>query len=279
MFEKATKKKSKLKLALYGAAGSGKTYTALEIASGLGKRVAVIDTEHGSAAKYADLFKFDVCELPSKTIDSYIKAIEFASNKFDVLIIDSLTHGWQALCEEVEKLAQTKYRGNTWSAWSQGTPKQRRLIDAIVSSKCHIIATMRAKTEWTTSTNERGKSAPSRVGLAPEQGKGIEYEFDFLASITPEHVLTFEKSRAKNFQDRIIERPDKNTGIELAAWLDDGESIEMISDEQLIKLQTLIKETNYQAKRDLKSLTKKDAEQFIKLLKDKKTNVKEEVTT
>ena len=50
-FSKATKTKSKLRMALIGPSGSGKTYTALTVATGLGKRVAVIDTERGSASK------------------------------------------------------------------------------------------------------------------------------------------------------------------------------------------------------------------------------------
>lgn len=147
-FQKASKSKSKLRLAIFAPAGGGKSRTSLSIAKGLGGKVAVIDTERGSASKYADRFDFDVCELLEPTIDNYVKTINDAIG-YDVLIIDSLSHGWADLLQEVEKIAQAKFRGNTWSAWSEGTPKQRKLVDAILSYPGHVIATMRVKTEWT----------------------------------------------------------------------------------------------------------------------------------
>jgi hypothetical protein len=77
-----------------GISGGGKTYSALSIASHLGKSIAHIDTEHGSASKYADLFTFDTCELTSFHPQNYIDAINAASGSYDVLIIDSLSHAW-----------------------------------------------------------------------------------------------------------------------------------------------------------------------------------------
>jgi hypothetical protein len=224
-FQKATKKKSKLRAALFGPSGSGKTFTSLRIATGLGGKIAVIDTERGSASKYSDRFDFDVCELANKTIAGYCKVIKDAHGEYDVLIIDSLSHGWQELLEQVEKLAQAKYRGNTWSAWSEGTPLQRKLVDAILDFPGHVIATMRSKTEWTTAKQDNGKSAPVRVGLAPEQGKGIEYEFDLLLELTVDHVCNVLKDRTGKFQDQLIDKPDEEFGKSLADWLSEGEEV------------------------------------------------------
>ena len=221
-FKKATKKQAKLRAAIFGPAGAGKTYTALAVASGLGKKVAVVDTERGSASKYADRFGFDVCELKGRSIDDYVEAIKGAGD-YDVLIIDSLTHAWQELLTEVEKLAKTKYRGNTWSAWSEGTPRQRSLVDAMLCSPCHIIATMRTRTEWKVGENSRGKTTIDRVGLAPEQGKGIEYEFDLLMEISQEHIGHVIKDRTGKFQDVLIEKPDAKFGKQMKAWLEDAE--------------------------------------------------------
>lgn len=220
-FKKAEKSKSKLRLALFGPAGAGKTMTALRIAAGMGGRVAVIDTEHGSAAKYADRFAFDVDNLDSPKISNLVEKMSEAS-EYDVLIIDSLSHPWQELLEEMDKLAQAKYRGNTWSAWSEGTPKQRELVRAILSFPGHLIATMRSKTEWTTDKDKEGKSRPIRVGLAPEQGKGIEYEFDMLMEISPEHYATVIKDRTGKYQDRIVEKPGEDFGRDLVDWLNQG---------------------------------------------------------
>lgn len=222
-FQKATKEKAKLRAALFGPSGAGKTFSALRIATGIGGTIGVIDTERGSASKYADRFDFLALDLPQKDIDTYCAAIKAAAEAgINVLIIDSLSHAWQELLTEVEKLAQAKYRGNTWSAWSEGTPKQRQLVDALLDFPGHVIATMRSKTEWTTSDAGGGKSKPVRVGLAPEQGKGIEYEFDLLLEITVEHVANVIKDRTGRYQDKLIEKPGESFGKELAEWLSEG---------------------------------------------------------
>ena len=222
-FQKAVKSKSKLRCALFGPSGAGKTYSALSIAKGIGGKVAVIDSERGSASKYADKFEFDVVDLEKKSIEEYVQFIQEAGEAgYSVLIIDSLTHAWQDLLEEVEKLANAKYRGNTWSAWSEGTPKQRALVNAILSCPCHIMATMRSKTEWQTTQDDRGKSRPVRVGLAPEQGKGIEYEFDMLLELSTEHIANVIKDRTGMFQDKLLTKPGVEFGKELVAWLNTG---------------------------------------------------------
>ena len=221
-FKKATKAAAKLRAAFFGPSGAGKTYSALRVATGLGGPIAVIDTERGSASKYSDRFDFDVMDLEDQSIEGYVSAIELAADGgYRVLVIDSLSHGWQALTAEVEKLAKAKYKGNSWSAWSEGTPLQRRLVNAILGFPGHIIATMRSKTEWTTVDNN-GKKTPQRVGLAPEQGKGIEYEFDLLVEISVEHIAQVIKDRTGKFQDKLIDKPGEQFGRDMAAWLADG---------------------------------------------------------
>lgn len=225
-FQKAIKSKAKLRAALFGPSGAGKTYSALSIASGMVSppgRIAFIDSERGSASLYADKFDFDVQEPEANTIDEYIRLIgEAGAAGYEVLVIDSLTQPWQELVESIDKLAQAKYRGNTWSAWSEGTPKQRRLVNAILSYPGHVLATMRSKTEWQTTKNDQGKNTPQRIGLAPEQGKGIEYEFGLLIELSPEHMAHIIKDRTGKFQDQVIEKPGKAFGAELVAWLNSG---------------------------------------------------------
>lgn len=221
-FQRATKERIKLRMAIFGPSGAGKTYTSLRIATGMGGKIAVIDTERGSASRYADRFEYDVLELPQNDIETYVAAMA-AAHEYDVLIIDSLSHAWQALLEEVDQLARAKYQGNTWSAWSMGTPKQRGFVDALLRYPGHVIATMRSKTEWALDQDERTKkSKPVRVGLAPEQGKGIEYEFDILLELNTEHCAAVIKDRTGRFQDRIIEKPGESFGKEIVAWLSEG---------------------------------------------------------
>lgn len=230
-FKKATKKESKLRLAVFGPSGAGKTFTALRVASGMSNKIALIDTERGSAVKYADRFEFDVCEQADKSIEATIKTIKEAGNAgYEVLIIDSLSHSWQELLEEINKIAKAKYHGNTWAAWSDGTPKQKAMVDAILSYPGHVIASMRSKTEWTTEVTNGGKSRPVRTGLTPEAGKGIEYEFDMLFELNTEHTATVIKDRTGKYQDEIIEKPGEDFGKDLLAWLSDGKKSETLEE-------------------------------------------------
>ena len=220
MFKKASKKQCKLRLALFGVSGGGKTYSALLLAQGLGGKVALIDTEHKSASKYADRFDFDVCDLDNPTINNILMTMKEARD-YDVLIIDSLSHAWEELLNEINQIARAKFGGNTWSAWSEGTPKQKKLIEAILDFPGHIIVTMRAETNWTTSVNDKGKVVPIRIGEAPRQGKNIEYEFDMLIQLSQDHMGLVLKDRTGKYQDRCFVI-DEAFGQQLGEWLQDG---------------------------------------------------------
>jgi len=225
-FKKAQKSQSKLRLALFGPSGAGKTFTALRLAKGIGGKTAFIDSERGSASKYADRFEFDTCPLEKRTIDEYVEVINDAALAgYETLVIDSMSHAWQELLEEVDRIAKAKYRGNTWGAWNEGTPKQKKLVNAILDFPGHIIATMRSKTEWSIETSSDGKTKPTRQGLAPEQGKGIEYEFDLLIELSVDHIGNVIKDRSGKFQDSLVEKPDEKFGEQLAEWLSDGDEV------------------------------------------------------
>lgn len=175
MFKKAERKQSKLRLALTGASGSGKTTAALNIATGMGGKIAVLDTENGSASLYADQFDFDVVNLTAPyTPERFIEVIGAAEKAgYDILIIDSASHEWSGKggCLEInEMLAASKFRGNTWSAWSETTPRHRAFIDAMLRSPMHIIVTMRSKTE---TVQGEGKKV-MKIGMKSEQRDGVE---------------------------------------------------------------------------------------------------------
>jgi AAA domain len=213
MFKKASKSQIKVRLSLSGAAGSGKTFSSLAIASHLSKKIAVIDTERGSASRYADIFNFDVCELTHHHPSKYIEAIETAEHEYyEVIIIDSLTHAWYA---ELELVEQAK---NSFSAWKDVRPLERKLIDTIVKSNAHIIATMRSKTEWDT-TSVNGKMQPKKIGTAPIQTSGIEYEFDIAGELSADHILYISKSRCPALQDTNWLKPSKDFAHQLRAWM------------------------------------------------------------
>jgi DNA polymerase III delta prime subunit len=223
MFKKASKAKAKLRMALTGPSGSGKTYTALNLAQHLGSKVGLIDTEHGSASKYADRFSFDVAELNNFHPNKYIEAINTASSMgYEVIVVDSLSHAW---FWELDASA-TSSSGNSFTAWAKIRPLERALITALLASPAHVIVTMRSKTEWVIeqTTNKRGDSVsmPRRVGTAPVQAGGIEYEFDLAGELDLVHTLTISKSRCPELADTQQHCPGKELADKLLAWLDDG---------------------------------------------------------
>jgi len=216
-----------LRCALFGPSGSGKTMTALRMAKGIAEKLgvpfAVIDTEARSATKYADRFAFKVDNLEKKTIDHYLASMDEARKAgYKVLVIDSLSHGWRELTEEVDRITQSSNSKNSLLSWGKVGPKQKRFIDAILNYPGHIIVTMRSKTEWVIGTAENGKIAAEKLGLAPEQGKGIEYEFDLLLELKQNHYATITKDRTGKYQDEVIEKPGEDFGIALYEWLASG---------------------------------------------------------
>lgn len=225
-FKKAVKSDSKLRLALIGPSGSGKTFTALTFAKVLAKRrIAVIDTERGSASKYADLFDFDVLELEKHSPNDYVEAIEacVAGGEHDVILIDSLSHAWMGkdgALEQVDKEAARSVSKNSFAAWRTVTPMHNRLVDALVSQPMHLIATMRSKTEWVVDKDEKGKSAPRKIGTAAVQRDGLEYEFDVVADMQPErNLMVVSKSRCPDLANQVIEKPGPEVAELLQKWL------------------------------------------------------------
>jgi hypothetical protein len=228
-FNRASKKSARLRLALIGPAGAGKTYTALAVASHLEGPVAVIDTERGSASKYSDAFEFDVLELDSHSPQTYIEAIAAAEEAgYRTLIIDSLSHAWtgkEGALSQVDRLARRSQTGNTFGAWRDVTPMHNNMVEAIVAAKMHVIATMRAKTEYVQEKNEKtGKTTVRKIGLAPVQRDGLEYEFDVVADLDQDNNCIIGKTRCPALAGQVFPRAGRDLARKLNAWLSDGGS-------------------------------------------------------
>ena len=225
-FKRAERKSAKLRAALCGTSGSGKTYSALLLAKGLGKNVALIDTERGSAELYSDLFGYDVAQLsPPFEPRRYIELIKSAAAAYDVLVIDSLSHAWVGeggVLEMHENAAKADRTGNSYTAWRNVTPQHNALVDAILNAPCHVIVTMRSKTAYELIDDGRGKKKPLKIGLAPIQRDGLEYEFTLVLDVSVDgHVATASKDRTRLWDGRNAVITEQH-GHELRAWIDSG---------------------------------------------------------
>lgn len=234
-FEDATPEAEKARIALQGLSGSGKTWTALRLAAGLGGSVGVIDTERGSAAKYGRNFTFKTLKLSHYDPRSLIQALAKAAEaKIDVLIIDSLSQFWSGrggIIAKVDEAAKRSSSGNSFAAWKDIRPLEAEMFEALLSYPGHVIVTMRVKAEYAVQENDRGKKAPVKIGLKPEQRDGIDYEFDVVGELDLSHTMVVSKSRVSDLPvGEVIPEPGEELGQRIGAWLGEGTAVANAND-------------------------------------------------
>lgn len=255
-FSKATKRAARARVCLDGPSGAGKTFTALIWAAILGARIALIDTERGSASLYSDRFDFDVLEMsppydPNRLAQALVAA---AAQNYDVIVVDSASHFWEAeggVLDIVDGAAQRAH-GNSFAGWKVGTPAYRHLIDTMLGLDAHVIMTMRSKTEWILETNDKGKQVPRRIGMAPVMRQGIEYEFTIVGDLDIEHRLIISKSRAEPLADLVVQPGRAGEAAEtFKRWLESGEPVAARADVEALKdrLNALASDVRVDAKR------------------------------
>lgn len=222
------RKQAKIKLALEGPSGSGKSYSSLLLAYGMTNdwtKIAVIDTESGSADLYAHLGQYNVLTLQSPfTPEKYIEAITVCENAgMEVIIIDSISHCWEYLLEYHASLQGH----NTFANWQKVTPRQNAFIQKILSSTSHVISTMRTKQDYV--LNERnGKMIPEKVGLKAVMRDGVDYEFTIVFDIDIKHYVTTSKDRTGMFMGKPEFTITPDTGKRILQWCNGGTSIESV---------------------------------------------------
>lgn len=232
--KKAERRAVKIKLAITGPSGAGKTMSSLLLARGLiddGGKILVIDTEDGSSNLYADHdltagIDYDVLEIEAPyLIDKYIQAISLGEKEgYDLIIVDSITHAWAGEGGLLEKKSSLDSRGgNSYTNWSSITKEQEKFKAKLVHCNTHLIVTMRSKQDYITEANDKGKMAPKKVGLAPIQREGMEYEFTTVFDIGMDHQFTVSKDRTGLFEGKI-EKITEKTGKIINEWLSAGKS-------------------------------------------------------
>ncbi len=231
-FRKAERKKAKLRLGIVGPSGSGKTFSALLIAKGLGGKIAVVDTENGSADLYAGapgIPEYDVLTMEQPyEVEKYLEAIETAEKDgYNVIILDSISHAWSGeggLLDQQGKIADSG-KGNSYTAWRTVTPKHNRFVERMLNCNLHLIATMRAKTDYAMTPGQNGKVEVKKIGLAPVQREGMDYEFTVVFDIDINHNVQTSKDRTSMFDGKIF-MPTNKTGKQFIDWLETGKEPE-----------------------------------------------------
>lgn len=234
-FQKASRKKAKLRLGVIGPSGSGKTMSALLIAYGIvgdWSKIGLVDTEHGSGELYTgvnvdgqQIGEYLTLSLtPPFEPEKYISAIKMAEDAgLECVILDSISHAWAGeggLLDRHDKISKASKSGNSYTAWRDVTPVHNRFIDAMLSSPCHVIATIRSKTEYV-QEESGGKKTVRKVGMAPVQRDGMDYEFTVVMELTQEHIATTSKDRTSLFDGKYF-TPTFDIGAQLKTWLDAG---------------------------------------------------------
>lgn len=230
----ASKAQLHARIALVGPSGSGKTYSALEAALALTDdigKVAVVDSERGSAALYTDVFGPFLHGVldPPYTPGAYVAALEACADAgAEVIVTDSLSHAWSGqggILEQVDDYA-AKQRGEAgkFGAWREATPAHNRLVDTLIRLPAHVVVTMRAKTAYAVEEVD-GKLKVRKLGLQPEQRAGLEYEFDVVVDIDLDHVAVVTKSRFSDLQDAVESKPGRDWWRPFVVWLSSGERL------------------------------------------------------
>lgn len=216
------RKKAKIKMALQGSSGSGKTNSALFLAKGLTggdlTKVAIVDSENGSADLYSHLGKYNVLTLsPPFTPEKYIEAIAVCEKAgMEVIILDSISHAWDELLDFHSKLA-----GNSFTNWNKVTPRQRAFVDKMLQTNAHIIATMRTKQDYVLNQKD-GKYVPEKVGLKSVQRDGLDYEMTIVFDIDIKHYTTCSKDRTGLFMGKPEFVITEKTGETILNWCNSG---------------------------------------------------------
>ena len=248
-FTKATREKSKLRLALAGPSGAGKTLSALFIAYGITNdwdKIALIDTEHGRAKFYANRSDFETGSFLYQQMvapyspEKYKKMVAEGAEAVGpdgVVIIDSFSHAWDnegGVLDIKSKIEHDNAGKNSFSAWDEASKIQNNLVNSILSADCHTIVTLRTKMAYAMEVNEKGKTVPVKLGLAPVQRENTEYEFDIALNIARNHVACASKDTT--FLDSWSDVITPELGKMLKEWLDNGADPDRCTDcEKIIK--------------------------------------------
>ena len=275
-FRPATREKVGLIIGLIGGTGSGKTFSAMRLASGISEEqpFAVIDTEAGRAKHYADQFKFDHGDLaPPFRPDAYIEAIHAADKAgYPVIVVDSMSHVWagDGGVMDWHEAELDRMAGDDWkkreavkvAAWIKPKMSHKKMVQSLLQVRAHLILCFRAE-QKIEMVRENGKTViqakQSLTGLdgwIPVCEKSLPFELTASILMTadrpgkPQPIKLQDQHKALFPLDRVV---DDDSGREIAKWARGGDgkqsdelkntaNVEYISPDQVIEIEDLLKQ-------------------------------------
>ncbi len=235
-FRPAVREGVGLIIGLSGASGSGKTYSAMRLATGLsgGKPFAVIDTESRRALHYADMFTYDHAELhPPFKPEAYLEAILAADKAgYPVVVVDSVSHEWAGQGgvldwheHELDRMAGTDWKKREackMAAWIKPKMAHKVFVQGLLQCQCHIILCFRAENK-VAMEKKNGKTQIIDKGWQPICEKNLPYELTMSFLLTPEKPghgtpLKLQEQHRLAFGGADNGMLTEETGEALAAW-------------------------------------------------------------
>lgn len=224
-FQQAEKEARPARIAFDGPSGSGRTLTALRVASALGENIAVIETEHGHSHQYGAEVPFRSTVLTDFNPDHLFAALASAAVLgHDVVVIDSYTQFWTGTNGMIDKV-QTDTRpgyGGQNEAWHKNRPMERRITEALLAYPGHLVMTLRSDTETVTEPDAQGRTITRKVAVKPKQRADIEYDLDIAGTLGPVATLHIGKSRIPALVNKVEYEPGVEMGKVIRAWAEEG---------------------------------------------------------
>ncbi|MDL1870643.1 hypothetical protein FBR05_00380 [Deltaproteobacteria bacterium PRO3] len=209
-----------LKAGIHGFAGSGKTFTATELAIGLskeigdGKPVAFFDTETGSDYVISRFTAAGIQLLVHKgrAFKDLITFMQEAQQVCSVAIIDSISHVWTELREAYER-KKNRQNGLLFQDWGPIKAEWRHFTDLYLNARLHAIICGRAGYEYDFEKDESGKKDLVKTGTKMK----AEGEFGYEPSLS----LEMERipAEGKGFINRCTVLKDRTNTMN-GKWID-----------------------------------------------------------
>lgn len=230
-FTTAVRQQRPARILLDGPPGAGTTYTALALATSIGKRVAVIDTQRGRVSAYADTFPFDACPpLSYYSPETLVTALAHcADQRYDTVVVSTASPFWSGaggVREQADRASKRASSGSTWSGWREVRPIEQNMLDALLGYPGHVVATVRDKLDYVAEVDESGRVHRRIVGLAPVAREGMEYDFDLVATMDHTHTLVVVKAPTDDLSGAVETKPGARFAARITDWLSQGEAFE-----------------------------------------------------